>query len=232
MAASQPSYAQRQTATVLAGQGQALIDLTPKDTQELLSQAANEVLHASAAQADAICARVAKLNRDSHLTSKFQRKQDALSALNLRVILPRSSEPDSATPPKITSFIAVSYCWHQPQRLLDSRSVRYTHRTGWEISRPMMDVVMGQVRPVLDGRGVLEGVWLDKLCINQADNNEKEHQVGAMDIVYRSARRVVILLEDVQLSVKEEAAGLAYAQFYADMGRAANTGELQGATRD
>lgn len=62
-----------------------------------------------------------------------------------------------------------------------------------------------------------EAIWIDKLCINQDDNTDKVAHVGVMDAVYRAARRMVILLEDVQLSREEEEAGLAYSEFYKDL---------------
>lgn len=76
-----------------------------------------------------------------------------------------------------------------------------------------------------------EGVWLDKLCINQNSAEDKDVHIGAMDIIYRSARRVIILLEDIQLTQEEETAGLAYAGFYKDMGREADERNLQGQDR-
>jgi hypothetical protein len=76
----------------------------------------------------------------------------------------------------------------------------------------MVDVLMRS-----DGlRASEEGIWLDQLCINQENEMDKKIHVGAMDMIYRSARRVVILLEDIQLTEDEERAGLAYATFYAE----------------
>lgn len=39
-------------------------------------------------------------------------------------------------------------------------------------------------------------VWADAVCINQADDKEKAHQVGMMEEVYAAARRVQIFLGD------------------------------------
>jgi Heterokaryon incompatibility protein (HET) len=73
-----------------------------------------------------------------------------------------------------------------------------------------------------------EGVWLDKLCINQSDEREKAVAIGAMDVVYRSARRLVILLEDVQLDAVEEKAAETYAGFYKDMEQLSIKNGVQG----
>ncbi|KXJ87376.1 hypothetical protein Micbo1qcDRAFT_167725, partial [Microdochium bolleyi] len=81
-----------------------------------------------------------------------------------------------------------------------------------------------------DGGGKKQtAVWLDQLCINQASEDDKTTHVGAMDLIYRSARRVVILLEDVQLADShEEAAALAYKGFYQDMCDEVAAGGLEG----
>jgi hypothetical protein len=39
-------------------------------------------------------------------------------------------------------------------------------------------------------------LWVDALCINQEDDNEKAHQVGAMARIYGLAQRVVVWLGD------------------------------------
>jgi hypothetical protein len=48
-----------------------------------------------------------------------------------------------------------------------------------------------------------KAVWLDRLCIIQNDERDKEIHIGSMDLVYRSARRIIILFEDIQLSKEE-----------------------------
>lgn len=49
-----------------------------------------------------------------------------------------------------------------------------------------------------------EGVWIDQICINQNDEAEKQIAVNAMDIVYKSARAVVILLDDIEITTVEQ----------------------------
>ena len=48
--------------------------------------------------------------------------------------------------------------------------------------------------------GHQEGVWIDQLCIAQRDPKEKMVAIGAMDVVYRSTRSIIVAIEDVQLS--------------------------------
>lgn len=43
-------------------------------------------------------------------------------------------------------------------------------------------------------------LWIDAICINQADNEEKEYQVSIMDEIYKSAESVVIWLGEASES--------------------------------
>ena len=49
-----------------------------------------------------------------------------------------------------------------------------------------------------------EGVWIDQCCIDQADESEKSLAIGSMDLVYKSARKVVVVLEEVWISEQDE----------------------------
>ncbi|SPO01508.1 uncharacterized protein DNG_04181 [Cephalotrichum gorgonifer] len=211
-------YVESQTA-VLAPLGQVLIRLSDENTQALLSFA-SDVLRSpeSQAQAAVILKRLHALNAE--IAPQFHPKQEAISGLPLRMIL-GTPTVELTSAPSIPSFLVVSYCWHYPGWPLADAATPIA--PGWEVSRPMVDAVMG-LRQSAD-----EGVWLDRLCINQSSDTDKMSHIGAMDVVYRSARRMVILLEDVQLTPAEEAAGLAYAGFYADM--SAGTVGMEGAAR-
>jgi curved DNA-binding protein CbpA len=48
-----------------------------------------------------------------------------------------------------------------------------------------------------------EGVWIDQICIDGESEQEKTISMSAMDMVYRSARLVVVALDDVQLDANE-----------------------------
>ena len=76
-----------------------------------------------------------------------------------------------------------------------------------------------------------EGVRLAQPCINQADDAEKEVSIGSMGILYRSAHRLVILLEDIQLIEMEEVSAPASAGFVEDMSREVNKPGLESRAR-
>ena len=210
-------YAKVQTAKSLNSLGQALVTLSKENAERLLSSASEE-MRSRRGEAAAILNRLQQLNPS--VATQFQPKQDALSSLTLRMIRPTDLPPDKVDVP---SYIIVSYCWHYSGWPLAHAAKPIA--PGWEVSKPMVDAIMG-LRQSPD-----EGVWLDKLCINQGDEGEKRVHIGAMDTIYKSARRMVILLEDVQLSREETTAGLAYAEFYQTLCDEIKNRNLEGAER-
>lgn len=61
-----------------------------------------------------------------------------------------------------------------------------------------------------------EGLWVDQLCIIQEDEEEKEVTISAMDAIYKSARLVVIALQDIEVSEAEEAELRKYIPIFED----------------
>ncbi|CAG9981308.1 unnamed protein product [Clonostachys byssicola] len=188
---------------VVAELGHVVVDVSLSNGLSLLSAALSSI-QSRRGEAETILYRLAELNPE--VGAQFQPKEDLFAELQLRVI--STQRPSSG---EISSFIVVSYCWHYPEWKMAEAA--HPIAPGWEVSLPMIEAVMG-LRSDPD-----EGVWLDKLCINQEDTREKKVHIGAMDTIYRSARRVIILLEDVQFTEEEEKAGLVYAGFYQDLTR-------------
>ncbi|KAK4184207.1 heterokaryon incompatibility protein-domain-containing protein [Podospora australis] len=214
-------YSHAQTRSILADLGQHLITISKKNRHHLLLSA-SERTHSDEkrVQATTILTRLHDLNPD--VAAHFHPKGNVLEDLALRMIcthgqhdpsLPHKNEND------VPSFIAVSYCWHYHTWPLAPHATPIV--PGWEISVPMMQAVL-DLRTLSN-----EGIWLDKLCINQKDTDDKTLHIASMDTIYRSARRLVILLEDVQLTNDEERAGLAYAGFYRDLSLAVKDMEGQ-----
>ena len=88
----------------------------------------------------------------------------------------------------ICSYIAISYCWPKasPPQL-----------STWPFSAAMVAAINAELH------SDLEGVWIDQLCINQDNEAEKAVAIGAMDVIYKRARLVVILLEDIVLNIRK-----------------------------
>lgn len=94
------------------------------------------------------------------------------------------------------SYIALSYCWHGPDWKVAVCLGR--PEMGWPISTAMIHCLLDQ-RESAD-----EGIWIDQCCIDQQDPLDKQLIIGSMDLFYKSARKVVVLLEDVSISKAEK----------------------------
>ncbi|KAH0541688.1 hypothetical protein FGG08_003851 [Glutinoglossum americanum] len=135
---------------------------------------------------------------DDSIATNFGIKAHASSSAPLRLLTwsprDRTNNPSAET----LSFIALSYCWHSsdwvhpddyPIPILDTMN---------PISGPMLQALLGE------RQSAKEGIWIDQLCINQSDEEEKRVAIGSMDIIYKKARLVVIVLEDIRIEEDEE----------------------------
>lgn len=93
----------------------------------------------------------------------------------------------------VRQYIAVSYCWVSDEFMPDG----YERHADWPISKPFVDAILG------DKDHPREGIWMDQLCIDQDSSQDKQASVAAMDVIYKSCIRMVILLEDVHLNERE-----------------------------
>ncbi|KAM7206030.1 Heterokaryon incompatibility protein (HET) domain containing protein [Rhypophila sp. PSN 637] len=99
-------------------------------------------------------------------------------------------------------YEALSYTWGQPGGdafvIVEEdagEGVSYTKLPVWN----NLMVALRHLR-LLDTPRVL---WIDGICINQADNEEKGHQVQRMAMLYRGAYRVIAWLGPEKRSTKE-----------------------------
>lgn len=94
-------------------------------------------------------------------------------------------------------YIALSYVWGDPisqQRITcDGRALEVTENLYQAIQH-------------LKRKQLTEPLWIDAICINQRDNQEKTYQVQMMRDIYREASRVI-----VWLGKEEQTDRLAYA---------------------
>lgn len=89
-----------------------------------------------------------------------------------------------------SSFIALSY---RRKRVVEKNPGFYT----LPLEKEMLQAVWEE--RISDH----EGLWIDQICIDQDSNEEKTISMSAMDMVYRSARLVVVALDDLELSENE-----------------------------
>ena len=120
---------------------------------------------------------------------KFGLKQATIESLPFR-LLRLECENDR----ELSSFIALSYCWL-------SSSWRRAPVCSEECN-PQFPLSAHMGTALFAELHTAEGLYIDQLCVAQQDRNEKTIAVGAMDIVYRTARLAIVVIEDVQLSLE------------------------------
>ncbi|KAM5374291.1 hypothetical protein ACJZ2D_006616 [Fusarium nematophilum] len=84
-------------------------------------------------------------------------------------------------------YNALSYCWGDPDR---SRSIQCNSKT--MMITPVLHGAM-QYLNALD-RGTTAWIWIDQICINQADKVERAVQVDMMKDIYESSQGTIIWL--------------------------------------
>jgi len=106
----------------------------------------------------------------------------------------------------IRQYLVVSYSWRFDESWPDKNLRPYAP---WPVSRPFVEAILAE-------RGVhtsnpkdrnanyrREGIWFDQMCIRQQDEDEKMKSLAMMDIIYKSCRRLLIVLEDVVFNEDE-----------------------------
>src|SRR5438034_3099637 len=179
-----------------------LLNLSSKNKQSLLKRASEFALKRQV-EAEAVLNRLAELNPE--LANKFGPKEIALSNLTLRLLVSKDAAIVVNPGAEIPSFMAISYSWHNPTW---TPALAAQSTTPWGLSEPIVSHIM-KLRESND-----EGVWIDQLCINQGNKEEKRIAIGSMDVIYRAARRLIIILEDVEIGVDEQRVALKYASLY------------------
>ncbi|OCK75023.1 hypothetical protein K432DRAFT_386457 [Lepidopterella palustris CBS 459.81] len=182
-----------------------LVKLSSANKQSLLYGASQRVIQRQGGT-EIVLKRLHQLN--SELAAQFQLKQDALADLTLRMICSTDADIVHDSNANVPAYFAVSYCWHNSSWKAVEAAQPLTK---WGVSQPMANKILS-LRNSKD-----EGVWVDRICINQDDETEKKIAIGSMDVIYRACRRLLILLEDVQLNQTEESVGLKYATLYENM---------------
>lgn len=101
-----------------------------------------------------------------------------LTHIDRKDLLPRSSEP----PP----YEAMSYAWGKP-------IFSHVLQCGNSTALPITENVDQMLR-YLRKRRKTRYLWIDAICLNQSDNDEKTHQVALMGDIYAQAKKVHIWL--------------------------------------
>ena len=123
---------------------------------------------------------------DNAVAARFTVKDDIKASFNFRLIYSHRE----VVKQQHQSFIALSY-----------RRKLHVEKSHHHFTLPL-DPEMFQA--VWDERlSDTEGVWIDQICIDGDSEEEKTISMSAMDMVYRSARLVVVALDDIELETHE-----------------------------
>jgi hypothetical protein len=129
----------------------------------------------------------------------FVAKHHAISSIPLRLL------NDVGFQGVENGYIALSYC-RKNVSLETPRRVVTPIGFGWstteeEFPLPTSNIIF---QAVLREKRIGEGLWYDQVSINQEDEVERVASIGAIDLIYKNARAVIVALDDVTTSVDEE----------------------------
>lgn len=151
------------------------------------------------------------LNRITALDKKtgrlFQLKEQSVSQAPLRLLMEASPCRSDCREPRLekrlAGFIALSYCWRNPSWVpVSGFEACDSHGKSLPVARSILQTALALRTESAEG---VEGLWIDSLCINQEDRQEKMRAIASMDRIFKSARLVVIALEDIEISNIEAA---------------------------
>lgn len=134
------------------------------------------------------------------IAEDFGFKEDTLVEAPFRLIRPDSILGDIVPTVQLPSFIALSYCWHNPSwdsHVEPANILLAGTKLAWPISIAMVKALL------LERTSWDEGIWIDQCCINQDDPQEKSQTIGFMNRIYEQARVVAVVLEDVVIDETE-----------------------------
>jgi heterokaryon incompatibility protein (HET) len=175
-------------------EGLELLKLSPH-VRDILLATANESSKVQLQNGSSIIEKLK--NIDATASQQFQSKTVAVKELVLRLLSPHGQSMDS-----MRGFICISYCWHSKDwTMAEPLSKRPDHAYTKEMHQYIIEEALQ----------IDEGIFLDQACIDQGNEAEKRTAISVMDLIYRSARVVLILLEDIWLTASEwDAIGLFY----------------------
>ncbi|XP_014553286.1 hypothetical protein COCVIDRAFT_108143 [Bipolaris victoriae FI3] len=105
-------------------------------------------------------------------------------------------------------YIALSYCRKHAASTTPRKVLTPVGDLpfGWlkEIEQFPLPTTSALFQAVVRERGVGEGLWYDQVCIEQDDEVEKNAAIGVIDNVYKNARAVIVVLDDIVVSPDEE----------------------------
>jgi hypothetical protein len=144
----------------------------------LLYDTSQPLTEASHYQARTILESIQRLNIQAAASFGLRVADEALVPFRLLLELQKPNGVGQAQ--SVSFYIAVSYCWHsvawKPIPQYEQFQDESLPDTFWPISRLMMQVII-QMRA--SGN---EGIWIDAVCIDQEDEEEKQRAIASVDV--------------------------------------------------
>lgn len=167
------------------------LTLTSENLAEILQYGTSH-LDGSQAEAELILKNLTAWSPD--VAARFsQRSPTTILDMPFRLVFPKDALVAFDSGLYVRQYLAISYCWHSG----DYPHPNYKPYDVWPFSKPWVEAILG------DKDHPREGIWLDQLCIDQNDDIHKQKSIAAMDVIYRSCIRLLVLLEDVTLTDAE-----------------------------
>jgi hypothetical protein len=129
----------------------------------------------------------------AHGLSKLDEGAEEADLILRNLIFPADARESFDNGLYVRQYVAISYCWHSA----DYPYPGCEPYDCWPFNKSFVDAILS------DKDHPREGIWIDQLCINQEDSLDKQRSVAAMDVIYRSCIRLLVLLEDVMLDEAE-----------------------------
>lgn len=149
------------------------------------------------------------------IAANYSVRQNEAEQFQLRLL--RKDLQETTPQHSFKSFIALSCCWPPPRSKsrfpTSSKWRRFKARLGRLLrgsrnrdQRHPFPISPVSFKALLDeAQSIDEGIWVDQLYVAQEDDIEKKATIAALHGIYKSARLVVISLEDTEVSEAEEA---------------------------
>lgn len=164
--------------------------LSAQQKETLFSEAVSS-LRKNSEEADLILTNLQRLAPE--LAQAFlKRTADFVFSTPFRLIRERTNTEENEIP----SYLCISYYWRG--QAFDAGGL--LSAMPFPFDQPFLAAILDQ------RTSPKEGIWLDQLCTRQEDEMEKLRAIATMDVVYRSCRRLIILLEAAWLDGDEVAA--------------------------
>ncbi|KAF2023912.1 hypothetical protein EK21DRAFT_11207, partial [Setomelanomma holmii] len=86
-------------------------------------------------------------------------------------------------------YETLSYCWGFTKKPAQITLLDASHDPNFFITRNLEEALRALRHPYDTRR-----LWIDAICINQMEPEERTHQVKQMNLIYKSAKRVIVWL--------------------------------------